>query len=90
MFERGILVLNSHNATLSHNARIQNRIFEIHDDMMSEVATSLVEGRILKKMKVSPPKPLFNVRLITFSYVKLDVENQVLVSSKCQCFLGVK
>ena len=62
VFERGLLVLGTHNTTLAHTPRIQSRILDIYSEVFGEVRESISEGTLRKKLKVSPLEPLFKVR----------------------------
>ena len=62
MYENGLLILGTHNISLSHTFRIRNRTLRIYRQVLSEIATSLTEGSILNKLKVEPLQPLFRVR----------------------------
>jgi glutamate-1-semialdehyde 2,1-aminomutase len=62
VFERGLLVLGTHNTTLAHTPRIQNKILDVYSEVFGEVRKSISEGTLRKKLKVSPLEPLFKVR----------------------------
>lgn len=62
VFERGLLVLGTHNTTLAHTPRIQSRVLDIYSEVFREVKASVSEGTLRDKLKVSPLEPLFKVR----------------------------
>jgi glutamate-1-semialdehyde aminotransferase len=62
MYENGLLILGTHNISLSHTFKIRNSTLDIYRLVLSEIAKSLVEGSILNKLKVEPLQPLFKVR----------------------------
>jgi glutamate-1-semialdehyde 2,1-aminomutase len=62
VFERGLLVLGTHNTTLAHTPRIQSRILDMYSEVFGEIRKSISEGTLRKKLKVSPLEPLFKVR----------------------------
>jgi glutamate-1-semialdehyde 2,1-aminomutase len=62
VFERGLLVLGTHNTTLAHTPRIQKKILDVYSEVFGEVRKSISEGTLRKKLKVSPLEPLFKVR----------------------------
>lgn len=62
VFERGLLVLGTHNTTLAHTPRIQKKILDVYSEVLGEVRKSISEGTLRKKLKVSPLEPLFKVR----------------------------
>lgn len=62
VFERGLLVLGTHNTTLAHTPRIQGKILDVYSEVLWEVRKSISEGTLRKKLKVSPLEPLFKVR----------------------------
>jgi glutamate-1-semialdehyde 2,1-aminomutase len=62
VFERGLLVLGTHNTTLAHTPKIQSRVLEIYSEVFREVKESISEGTLRNRLKVSPLEPLFKVR----------------------------
>ena len=62
MFSNGILILNSHNITLAHTPRIQQRILEAYESVLEEIAITLKSENLLQKLRVNPLLPLFKVR----------------------------
>ncbi len=62
IFERGLLVLGTHNTTLAHTPRIQRMVLDIYSDVFHEVKESISEGTLRNRLKVSPLEPLFKVR----------------------------
>ena len=62
VFERGLLVLGTHNTTLAHTPRIQSKILDVYSEALGEVKKSISDGTLRKKLKVNPLEPLFKVR----------------------------
>lgn len=62
VFERGLLVLGTHNTTLAHTPRVQSRILDMYSEVFGEFRKSISEGTLRKRLKVSPLEPLFKVR----------------------------
>jgi glutamate-1-semialdehyde 2,1-aminomutase len=62
VFERGLLVLGTHNTTLAHTPRIQDKILDVYSEVLGEVRKSISDGTLRKKLKVNPLEPLFKVR----------------------------
>lgn len=62
VFERGLLVLGTHNVTLAHDSKITRKILRIYREVFSEIQASIVEGTLRNKLKVEPLTPLFKVR----------------------------
>lgn len=62
VFERGLLVLGTHNITLAHSSKIQMKILGIYREVFSEIQAAIAAGTLRNKLKVEPLKPLFKVR----------------------------
>jgi glutamate-1-semialdehyde 2,1-aminomutase len=62
MFKSGILILNSHNVTLAHNQKIQNKIIKGYDSTLRDIAKALKDDSLFEKLSVVPLQPLFKVR----------------------------
>lgn len=62
VFERGLLVLGTHNITLAHSSKIQMKILGIYREVFSEIQAAIAAGTLRNKLKVVPLKPLFKVR----------------------------
>ena len=61
-FERGLLVLGTHNVTLAHTSKIQKQIIAIYFEVFREIEKAIVTRTLKKVLKVKPLKPLFKVR----------------------------
>ena len=61
-FKAGLLVLSTHNVTLSHSSRIVGRVSEIYDSVFRKLQRVLENEELREKLEVSPLKPLFKVR----------------------------
>jgi len=62
IFERGLLVLGTHNVTLAHKQKIVNKISEIYSDVFGIMKDKIKKGTLRSELKVEPLKPLFKVR----------------------------
>jgi glutamate-1-semialdehyde 2,1-aminomutase len=62
IFEKGLLLLGSHNVTLAHSEKIQNRVLEIYSETFAEIRSALVSSSLNEKLLVRPLLPLFRVR----------------------------
>jgi len=62
IFEKGLLLLGSHNVTLAHSEKIQNIVIEIYSETFAEIRSALVSGSLNEKLLVRPLLPLFRVR----------------------------
>lgn len=62
IFERGLLVLGTHNVTLAHKEKIVKKISEIYFDVFEIIKDKIEKGMLKNELKVEPLKPLFKVR----------------------------
>ena len=62
MFQAGVLVLNSHNISQAHNARVINQIIDSYSVVFNKLANVLQKGTLREELKVEPLVPLFKVR----------------------------
>jgi glutamate-1-semialdehyde 2,1-aminomutase len=62
IFERGLLVLGTHNVTLAHKDKIVKRISETYFDVFEIMKDNIEKGILKNELKVEPLKPLFKVR----------------------------
>jgi glutamate-1-semialdehyde 2,1-aminomutase len=62
IFERGLLVLGTHNVTLAHKEKTVKRISEIYLDVFEIIKDKIEKGTLKNELKVEPLKPLFKVR----------------------------
>ena len=62
VFERGLLVLGTHNITLAHSSKVQRKILGIYREVFSEIQAAIAAGTLRNMLKVEPLKPLFKVR----------------------------
>lgn len=62
MFKRGILVLSTHNNSLSLTQEIAHKVVGAYDEVISLLKKDLENSYVLKRLKVNPISPLFNVR----------------------------
>ena len=61
-FEKGLLILGTHNVTLSHTKKIQSHTAEIYFEILKDLKAVIDNGTLVQKLKVKPLKPLFKVR----------------------------
>ncbi len=62
VFERGLLVLGTHNVTLAHKQRVVNHVAEIYYEVFKIMNKTIEDGSLSSQLKVEPLKPLFKVR----------------------------
>ena len=62
IFERGLLVLGTHNVTLAHKQKIARSISEIYFEVFKIMRDNIDRGTLTRELKVAPLKPLFRVR----------------------------
>lgn len=61
-FEKGLIVLSTHNVTTATNPRIIEKIGVIYNEVFAELAGAINDNSLKEKLKVVPLKPLFKVR----------------------------
>ena len=61
-FKRGLLVLSTHNITLSHTPKINNIIHINYHEVLRELNRVLISKTLINELHVVPLKPLFKVR----------------------------
>jgi glutamate-1-semialdehyde 2,1-aminomutase len=62
VFERGLLVLGTHNVTLAHSTKITKKISNIYFEVLNIMQKTIEKENLQDELKVSPLKPLFKVR----------------------------
>lgn len=62
IFERGLLLLGTHNVTLAHKEKILRKIAEIYFEVFEIMKNTIEKGTLRSELKVTPLKPLFKVR----------------------------
>jgi glutamate-1-semialdehyde 2,1-aminomutase len=62
IFQRGLLVLGTHNVTLAHNQKVAKKISEIYFEVFEIMKDKIEKGTLRSELKVEPLKPLFKVR----------------------------
>ncbi len=62
MYENGLLILSTHNISLSHSGKILDQTIKIYEKVLLEVSSTISEGSLKEKLKVEPLLPLFKVR----------------------------
>lgn len=61
-FEKGLLVLSTHNVTTSFDSVIIKKIADIYSEVLNELKRAIVTKTLRQELKVTPLKPLFRVR----------------------------
>jgi glutamate-1-semialdehyde 2,1-aminomutase len=62
MFKRGVLILSSHNVSLSMNRRKISQISQIYAEVLSLISSALNNGTVKVLLEAPPLVPLFRVR----------------------------
>jgi glutamate-1-semialdehyde 2,1-aminomutase len=62
MFEKNILVLNSHNVTLAMGKKEINRVIDAYEKTLSNLTKRIEEDNLVQYTKVKPLQPLFRIR----------------------------
>jgi glutamate-1-semialdehyde 2,1-aminomutase len=62
IFERGLLLLGTHNVTLAHKQKVVKKISEIYGEVFEIMKDKIEKGTLRSELKVEPLKPLFRVR----------------------------
>jgi len=62
MFRRGVLILGTHNVSLSHTAAIQKSIICVYEEVLSRMAIHTSENTLRANLEVEPLQPLFKIR----------------------------
>ena len=62
MFEKGILILATHNVTLAHSESDITQIAKVYSEVLGNMKSSINDGTLKNKLKVEPLQPLFKVR----------------------------
>jgi glutamate-1-semialdehyde 2,1-aminomutase len=62
IFERGVLVLGTHNVTLAHKQKVVKKISEIYFEVFEIMKDKIEKGTLRRELKVEPLMPLFKVR----------------------------
>lgn len=62
MFKNGILVLSTHNNSLSLTAKISDRVINTYGEVISDMSKSLSDGSLLDKLLVDPVQPVIKLR----------------------------
>jgi glutamate-1-semialdehyde 2,1-aminomutase len=62
MFKRGILILASHNISLSHKTRDFKRILEGYEEVLGEISVNIKNGSLREKLLAKPNPSLFKIR----------------------------
>jgi glutamate-1-semialdehyde 2,1-aminomutase len=62
VFDKGLLVLSTHNVTLAHTPKILKQIAERYDFVFEKLNKALKGEKLREELRVSPLKSLFKVR----------------------------
>ena len=61
-FERGILVLSTHNMTLAHTPKVIKKISDVYSEIFFKLDRAIKCSTLREELKITPLKPLFTVR----------------------------
>jgi hypothetical protein len=61
-FQKGLLVLSTHNITTAFNERIINKASMIYGEVFKEMNDAIKNESLAQELKVKPLKPLFRIR----------------------------
>jgi glutamate-1-semialdehyde 2,1-aminomutase len=62
MFQQGVLLLGTHNVNLAHSQKHLNKLEESYLSTLESISTGIIRDNLKSKLRVSPLKPLFQVR----------------------------
>jgi hypothetical protein len=62
MFKKGVLVLSTHNNSLSLTEKISEQVINIYGEVISGLSKSISDTSLLSKLHVKPIQPLFTLR----------------------------
>jgi glutamate-1-semialdehyde 2,1-aminomutase len=62
MFKRGVLVLSTHNNSLSLTEKISEQVINVYGEVISDLSQSIADTSLLSKLHVKPIQPLFSLR----------------------------
>ena len=62
MFKRGVLVLSTHNNSLSLTEKLSEQVVNVYGEVISDLSKSIADASLLSKLHVKPIQPLFTLR----------------------------
>jgi len=62
MLKRGILVLSTHNNSLSLTEKISEQVINVYGEVINDLSKSISDNSLLSKLQVKPIEPLFTLR----------------------------
>ena len=62
IFDSGLIMLNSHNISLSHNTKAVSKILNIYEQVLEKISLNIQSGTIRSSLRVPPLEPLFKIR----------------------------
>ena len=62
MFKKGVLVLSTHNNSLSLTEKISEQVINIYGEVIGDLSKSITDTSLLSKLHVKPIQPLINLR----------------------------
>jgi glutamate-1-semialdehyde 2,1-aminomutase len=62
MLKEGVLILSTHNNSLSLNERIANKLMDKYGSVLDKMSKTIYNGSILSKLESKPLTPLFSTR----------------------------
>ena len=62
MFKRGVLVLSTHNNSLSLTEKLSEQVINVYGEVISDLSKSITDNSLLSKLHVNPIQPLLTLR----------------------------
>jgi glutamate-1-semialdehyde 2,1-aminomutase len=62
MFKRGVLVLSTHNISLSLTEKLSEQVINVYGEVIGDLSKSITDTSLLSKLHVKPIQPLFTLR----------------------------
>ena len=62
MFKRGVLVLSTHNNSLSLTEKLSEQVINVYGEVISDLSKSITDNSLLSKLHVKPIQPLLTLR----------------------------
>jgi glutamate-1-semialdehyde 2,1-aminomutase len=62
MFKRGVLVLSTHNNSLSLTDKLSEQVIDVYGEVIRDLSKSITDASLLSKLHVKPIQPLFTLR----------------------------
>jgi len=62
MFKRGVLVLSTHNNSLSLTEKLSEQVINVYGEVIGDLSKSIADTSLFSKLRVKPIQPLFTLR----------------------------